>query len=677
MVFLTGWLSAFSGVGRAPSARAQGLLDQLSGRSPWAKLENPGSANRPEALETLLRTGGADLCEPLYQLYRDESPGADLRPAFTRALGALRCRAFLPQLIRLARSTRHRVLSLAAIEALGRLGDHRALPALLRLARTGQQPAAAVAALERLGPQMANPLGALLRQRGAAAPHAALALARLRAPGAAALLHRALAQQWISTPLALEALSLLGDRRSHQTLVPYLFSRDADTRSAALSALGRCAGPRAAGALLAVSGDDRLQDSALRLLGALAVKQPVSPLLTILGSKKATDRRAAVFTLGRVGRDDAVRPLTWLVQHGERSIRVAALLALQHTRSPGAATVLRRVARNGGPLAPYAALALGSLLRDHTGLPAPLRKRVDRAVRELAALSRGHNAPLARAALVALGRIRHDSGLPVALELLRSKDPRTRRVAAEAVGQFRSWDAVTPLIAVLKQDPDPIARGMAAWSLGTIGSHFAVEPLVAALDERTFPVAENAAAALRRLGLPSLGRRIARRLFHPSPHVRVNVAGALARLGYRGARARLTRLALRDPSGTVRCAAARALARIYGSQSRPLLQSFRSRELHPTTEACIRREQDRLRGIQPPRPVGATGRWVDFRLESGAGQPLPWRAYVLRLPDGLLKAGATDELGFGYAEQIQPGRADLEWLDRSFPPVRPKPSPAP
>ena len=68
------------------------------------------------------------------------------------------------------------------------------------------------------------------------------------------------------------------------------------------------------------------------------------------------------------------------------------------------------------------------------------------------------------------------------LRQLQSKDARTRRQAAEKLGDTKQRRAIKALAAALK-DPDSWVRQEAAEALGKIGDARAVEPLVEALTD--------------------------------------------------------------------------------------------------------------------------------------------------------------------------------------------------
>jgi hypothetical protein len=219
---------------------------------------------------------------------------------------------------------------------------------------------------------------------------------------------------------------------------------------------------------------------------------------------------------------------------------------------------------------------------------------------------------------------------------------------------------VTALIRALREDADPVVRGEAAWSLGRLRSHLAAEPLLEALSDKDPTVSVNSSAAIGRLDLRPLGERIARGLGHLVPAARANSALALGRMRYRGARARLLRVATEDSTPLVRSAAVRATGKLGDPRARADLRWLLDREEDAAVSLVIEDELLGLAGRAPRRPPSAPREgWLDLRVERGDGKPLAYRGYVLRLPDGTYLAGCTDPDGNGVLEGSPPGVTEL------------------
>jgi hypothetical protein len=110
------------------------------------------------------------------------------------------------------------------------------------------------------------------------------------------------------------------------------------------------------------------------------------------------------------------------------------------------------------------------------------------------------------------GKFAHDS-IPDLIASLKSGDPETRALAADALGHFGAdaGAAVNPLIAALG-DKNPRVRSSAGLALGNIGADAAdvVPRLISALDDRNVDVRYAAALALSRIGTPEARRAIER-----------------------------------------------------------------------------------------------------------------------------------------------------------------------
>ncbi len=80
----------------------------------------------------------------------------------------------------------------------------------------------------------------------------------------------------------------------------------------------------------------------------------------------------------------------------------------------------------------------------------------------------------------------------------------------------------------------------------------------------------------------------------------------------------------------------------------------------------------------PPQPLPGGAFLIELQIVTGAGDPVPDRAWELTLPDGAVRTGRSDEQGFVRARTKVAGEARLRLpeIDPSPKPV-PKPTPAP
>ena len=53
--------------------------------------------------------------------------------------------------------------------------------------------------------------------------------------------------------------------------------------------------------------------------------------------------------------------------------------------------------------------------------------------------------------------------------------------------------------------------------------------------------------------------------------------------------------------------------------------------------------------------------WVEIMLVDDAGQPLAGESFEIKLPDGSVATGTTDEKGKGRVDHIDPGSVDISF----------------
>ena len=84
------------------------------------------------------------------------------------------------------------------------------------------------------------------------------------------------------------------------------------------------------------------------------------------------------------------------------------------------------------------------------------------------------------------------------INALNHRDYKTRKRAAEALGEMKAKEAVGALIKTLK-DENPEVRKAAAYALGRIGDERAIKPLVETLKDESLDVRIEAAKALKKI----------------------------------------------------------------------------------------------------------------------------------------------------------------------------------
>lgn len=176
--------------------------------------------------------------------------------------------------------------------------------------------------------------------------------------------------------------------------------------------------------------------------------------------------------------------------------------------------------------------------------------------------------------LLALGRVGHESAVPVLLDYLEDPDADVRLKTLWSLGNVGASDTAAAVADALDDEDDGV-RGYAAYVLGTLGNTTVVQPLEVALNDSSMQVRWNAAVALARLGSNAgageLHQMIDRQYLaghdelDPQQQQDAMVAAiqAFAMLGGEGAQDQLADLRDNDPDARVRETARAALVSLY------------------------------------------------------------------------------------------------------------------
>jgi len=134
-------------------------------------------------------------------------------------------------------------------------------------------------------------------------------------------------------------------------------------------------------------------------------------------------------------------------------------------------------------------------------------------------------------------------------------------LCAQALGEVRSREAVTPLITLVKTDLSG-ARGEAIEALGKIGDPSAIDAIIGALRTGSNSVRHRAIVALALLPGPGVQDAMISALGDKDEEVRHTAVSALGEVGDSRSLARLEQMADNDTSADVRGAAAAAIERV-------------------------------------------------------------------------------------------------------------------
>jgi HEAT repeat protein len=286
------------------------------------------------------------------------------------------------------------------------------------------------------------------------------------------------------------------------------------------------------------------------VLGVRRDKAAVPALLAAMNGEFYTVRARAAIALGRIGAQQAVKPLLTALKDPEDDVRIGACLGLGYINDPSTFDEIANV-----------------LLDD---LKIEVRQ----------------------AAAKALGSTQHPDALPYLMEALRdSYWWYEREVAAgdllNAIANMGSV-AVEPLIEALK-DKEGTVRKFAAIMLGRMGDPRAIEPLGMALYDLHHDVGKVAAEALVHFGTDSF-EILVEALEHPEMWIRIHSVDVLPLIDEPRVALVLLEM-LKDPEREARKHVIDAMGNLKDARTIPVLQEIMAqrgdREMHALAKAAL------------------------------------------------------------------------------------------
>jgi len=145
-----------------------------------------------------------------------------------------------------------------------------------------------------------------------------------------------------------------------------------------------------------------------------------------------------------------------------------------------------------------------------------------------------------------LGDVGSQEATDYLIPLLKDKDEYVRQAAARALGKLKDKKAVEPLIAGLK-DPEVNVRAFSVWALGEIQDTRAIEPLCSSLLDKEWKIREHSFEALRKFRDPR-SRRIMVSTLVKGAKINSSASGTLWKLISLEGREVILR-AMEDPEG--------------------------------------------------------------------------------------------------------------------------------
>ncbi len=229
-----------------------------------------------------------------------------------------------------------------------------------------------------------------------------------------------------------------------------------------------------------------VQIFAAKKVAEMRLPDGAAMLIPCLSSRDAKVRQAAAQALGEIGDVAGVGSLTSLLDDADSKVAAAAATSLGRLKVTDAAPALLRLLNRGAAeSAASAARALGDI-GVRQAVPALsealLNEKLEGAAREEAA--------------AALGKLNDPAALPALVSSLDSPDDRIRWAAADSLGRLGLLESVAPLGKTLASDKDPRVREVAALALGNIRSKEAVNFLLTGMNDSEQRVCDQSLAAL-------------------------------------------------------------------------------------------------------------------------------------------------------------------------------------
>jgi cellulose synthase operon protein C len=552
----------------------------------------------------------------------------------------------------------------AAVRALGRIGSEAAVKVLVgALAKDdlAGQRSPVRDALTAAGKPAATALVATLSGSPATntAAGAALVLGALHAQEGEGPIIRAMQRGVVPLRYGLRALAQIGSRSALPTVLEMLDDSDPTTRKEAIRAAVALLDPAEVDGRPVDPASAALRDSAtpidekielVRLLGRTGAPRAQDVLLPLLTAKPTALRIAVLDALGglRVSSPRVDDALLKALDDEAGDVRLKAAISLARVGSPKIAKELLR------RLAVAAEQDRGAI---GIAISGALARTSDATLAEAVRAAIATAPDIARDALIeGLGRMRGPEAGRALSDLGKGSIDDRRKAAEALAGHPEMEEALRKLTA----DPDPGVRANAAWSLGTAGTKGSIAVLGRLVADPDVAVAGNAAAALGRVaGRESDGAQIAPTLCgalaEPRPYVRANALEGLSIAGAPCEPGAIAGLLARDPSESVRIAAADNLARAIGragDKASPLDKRALIR--------CASEDRNASVALRCAHPLamGSRARPDDvavYVVPDGRSAPQARAPFALVRADGLLRLGLADRRGEIFEFAAPPG----------------------
>ena len=558
----------------------------------------------------------------------------------------------------------------AALRALGRIGSAAAVKILVATLAKDDPSAARSPVRDALVAAGKPAEAALVVALGsgtspATAAGAALVLGTLRSAEGAKAIVRAMQRGTVPLRAGVRALAQIGAHAALPTVLELFDDPDPTTRKEAIRAAaslldpaqidGRAVDPASA-ALKDASTPIDEKIELVRLLGRTGAPRAEAVLLPLVSAKPPALRLAVIEALGSLRLPATTTPveaskpgsaalsplasaLLAALDDESPEVRLGAAMALSHV---GGSAVAREVLRRLAVAAEQDRSALG------IALSGALARGDDPALAAAVRAAYATAPESARDALIeGLGRMRGaEAGR--ALDAIAAGSIDDRRKVAEALAGHAEMEESLRRLA---GDADPGVRANAAWSLGTVGAKTGLAALSRLVSDPDVAVAGNAVASLGRVaGRAGAGGEVAKALCSAltdaRPYVRANALLGLSIAGAACEPTTASDLLGRDPSESVRLAAADYLARAIERGGDKASEADRRALLRCSSEERDARVAGRCaRPTATPQRDAVAEDIVVYVVADGRRAPEPRAPFALVRADGLMRLGLADRRG--------------------------------
>lgn len=553
----------------------------------------------------------------------------------------------------------------AALRALGRIGSEQAVKVLVSALAKDDPAAPRSAVRDALVSSGKNAVPVLVATLSGSpststAAGAALVLGALKAGEGAPAIVRSMQRGVVPLRHGLRALAGVGSPAALPTVLELLDDPDPAVRREAVRAAIALLDPAHADGRAVDPASEVLADAAtpidekidlVRLLGRTGAPRAQKVLLSLTGTKSNGLRLAVLEALGtlRVSDPAVDAALLEALDDEQPQVRLRASTALARVASPAAAVKLLE------RLSVAAEQDRGAI---GIALSGALSRANDPQLAEKVGAAVAIAPEAARDALIeGLGRMRGEAAGRVLARLAAGAIEDRRKVAEALAGHP---ETLAPLRA-LGADADPSVRANAVWSLGAVGKKAEIPLIIALLKDPDVTVAGNAGAALGRIAAreaaaASIAAPLCAVLGDPRAYVRANALHGLAVGGARCDGAVVRDLLSRDPSDSVRIAAANLLSRSLKLPGEQAEQDRRS------LIRCVGEDRDGAVASRCAKPLEVPSEVEDvgvFVVPDGRSLPVSRAPFALVRGDGLLRLGIADRRGAFFEFAVPKGAIRL------------------